>query len=69
MDVGDLTGDGKADLIAVEAESGGSYHYMLGTSSGSGVSSWTPVQSRDAPCDGNAGRRLHRRRQSRHRRG
>jgi hypothetical protein len=43
--VGDLTGDGKADIVAVESQSNGKYRYMLGKSSGSGISSWTQVMS------------------------
>jgi FG-GAP-like repeat len=41
--VGDFTGDGKADIVAVESEGNGKYRYMLGTSSGSGVSSWSQI--------------------------
>ena len=41
--VGDLTGDGKADIVAVEPEGNGKYRYMLGTSSGTGISSWKSI--------------------------
>jgi len=40
MGVGDVTGDGKADVASVESEGGGKYRYMLGTSNGSNISSW-----------------------------
>jgi hypothetical protein len=43
MDVGDVTGDGKADVVAVESEGGGNYRYMLGTSNGSGIGSWVQI--------------------------
>ena len=43
--VGDLTGDGKADVVAVESQGGGQYRYMLGKSSGSGISSWSSILS------------------------
>ena len=43
--LGDLTGDGKADIVAVEPEGSGKYRYMLGTSSGTGISSWKQVMS------------------------
>jgi hypothetical protein len=39
--VGDITGDGKADIVAVEKQSNGQYRYMLGTSSGGGISNWS----------------------------
>jgi hypothetical protein len=42
---GDFTGDGKADIVSVEPEGNGKYRYMLGSSSGSAVSSWTQVLS------------------------
>ena len=45
MRVGDYTGDGKADIISAEPDGAGKYQYMVGTSSGSGVSSWTKVLS------------------------
>ncbi len=41
--VGDFTGDGKADVVSVESEGGSNYRYMLGVSSGSGISSWSKV--------------------------
>jgi hypothetical protein len=41
--LGDLTGDGKADIVAVEPEGSGKYRYMLGTSSGTGISSWSSI--------------------------
>jgi len=40
MDVGDVNGDGKADIVAVERESGGLFRYMLGTSNGAGNFAW-----------------------------
>ncbi len=45
FDLGDFTGDGKADIVSVESEGNGKYRYMLGISSGSGVSSWGSVLS------------------------
>jgi hypothetical protein len=45
MALGDFTGDGKADIVSVEPDGTGKYRYMLGTSSGAGVSSWTPILS------------------------
>ena len=45
MGVGDFTGDKKADIVAAEPDGAGKYQYMVGTSSGSGISSWTKVQS------------------------
>jgi hypothetical protein len=38
MTIGDVNGDGKADVVSVERESSGNYRYMLGTSNGSGFS-------------------------------
>ncbi|MDO8184313.1 FG-GAP-like repeat-containing protein [Conexibacter sp. JD483] len=47
--VGDLTGDGRDDVIAVEdsgvLSGGGRYRYMLGTSNGAGIASWNPILS------------------------
>ena len=43
MAVGDFSGDGKADIIATEEESAGKYRYVLGTSNGSGIASWTTL--------------------------
>ena len=43
--VDDLSGDGKADLVAVESQPNGKYRYMLGTSNGSGIGSWSQVMS------------------------
>ncbi|HYH54460.1 MAG TPA: FG-GAP-like repeat-containing protein [Solirubrobacterales bacterium] len=43
--VGDLTGDGKADIVAIEPEGNSKYRYMLGTSNGAGVGSWSQVMS------------------------
>jgi hypothetical protein len=43
MRSGDFTGDGKADIVAVESESNGKFRYMLGTSNGSGIGSWSQV--------------------------
>jgi hypothetical protein len=43
--VGDLTGDGKADIVSVESQGNGKYRYMLGKSSGTGISSWSQVMS------------------------
>ncbi|MGE5335963.1 MAG: FG-GAP repeat domain-containing protein [Nitrososphaerota archaeon] len=43
MSVGDFTGDGKADILALESEGNGKYRYMLGVSSGAGISSWKQV--------------------------
>jgi hypothetical protein len=45
MGTADFTGDGKADIISVESEGNGKYRYMLGTSSGSGVSTWGQMLS------------------------
>jgi Matrixin/FG-GAP-like repeat len=45
MGVGDLTGDGKADIVGVESEGNGKFRYMLGTSNGAGIASWNPVLS------------------------
>ena len=42
---GDFNGDGKTDIVSVEPEGGATYRYMLGISSGSGVSSWSKVLS------------------------
>ena len=41
--LGDITGDGKADVVAVESQGGGQYRYMLGKSSGTGISSWSSI--------------------------
>lgn len=43
LELGDVTGDGKEDIISVENEGSGKYRYMLGTSSGSSISSWKSV--------------------------
>jgi len=43
LELGDLTGDGKEDIVTVEDEGGGKYRYMLGTGSGAGVSSWKSI--------------------------
>jgi len=43
--VADLTGDGKADIVAVEPDGTGKYRYMLGISSGTCISSWTQILS------------------------
>jgi FG-GAP-like repeat/Trypsin len=43
MGVGDFTGDKKADIVSVESEGGGKYRYMLGTSNGSGIASWSTL--------------------------
>jgi hypothetical protein len=42
---GDFTGDGKADVVVTEPDTGGKYRYVLGTSSGSGISSWNLLKS------------------------
>ena len=43
MRIGDVTGDGKADIVTAESEGNGNYRYMLGTSNGSGLASWNQV--------------------------
>jgi FG-GAP-like repeat len=43
--VGDLTGDGKADIVAIESEGNGNDRFMLGTSNGAGISSWSQIMS------------------------
>jgi hypothetical protein len=45
MELGDATGDGKADIVSVEPDGTGKYRYMQGTSSGAGVSSWSTIMS------------------------
>ncbi|HET6999516.1 MAG TPA: VCBS repeat-containing protein, partial [Solirubrobacterales bacterium] len=45
MDLGDFDADGKADMVAAEAEGGGLYRYMVGISTGSGISKWLKVKS------------------------
>jgi len=50
MVVGDMSGDGKADVLTVEEEGGGKYRYMLGTSSGTGIASWSQILSGMAPA-------------------
>jgi hypothetical protein len=45
MDLGDYTGDGKADIVAVEDAGGGSFRYMRGISDGSGNFSWGTLMS------------------------
>lgn len=47
---GDMSGDGKADILTVEPEGGGKFRYMLGTSSGSGIASWSQILSGMAPA-------------------
>ncbi|HET6997961.1 MAG TPA: VCBS repeat-containing protein, partial [Solirubrobacterales bacterium] len=37
--------DGKTDIISAESEGGGLYRYMVGFSTGSGISSWVKVKS------------------------
>jgi hypothetical protein len=49
MSVGDFNADGKADIVGVEAEGGGKYRYMVGLSTGTGISSWSPVLSGMSP--------------------
>jgi hypothetical protein len=51
LELGDLTGDGKEDIVTVESEGGGKYRYMLGTSSGSGISSWKLILPGMSPAD------------------
>ncbi len=43
--VADFTGDGKADIVAAESEGNGKYRYMLGTSNGTGIASWSQLIS------------------------
>jgi uncharacterized protein YegP (UPF0339 family) len=43
LQLGDLTGDGKDDIVAIESEGNGKFRYVLGTSNGSGVSSWKSI--------------------------
>jgi FG-GAP-like repeat len=45
MAVGDVNGDGKADIVSVESEGNGKYRYMLGVSSGAAISSWSQILS------------------------
>ena len=45
LDLGDFNADGKADIVSVESEGNGKYRYMLGTSNGAGVGSWSQVMS------------------------
>jgi hypothetical protein len=45
MELGDVTGDGKADIVTEESEGNGQCRYMLGTGTGSGVSSWKQALS------------------------
>jgi hypothetical protein len=40
MAVADFSGDGKADIVAVEKQSNGQYRYKVGYSTGTGISSW-----------------------------
>jgi hypothetical protein len=40
MAVADFSGDGKADIVAVEEEGDGDYRYKVGYSTGTGISSW-----------------------------
>jgi hypothetical protein len=49
LGVADFTGDGKADVIAAEPEGNGKTRYMLGTSSGTGFSSWKQLLGNMAP--------------------
>ncbi len=51
MRVGDVNGDKKADIVAVESESGSKYRYMFGISSGSGISSWSKVLGGMSPAE------------------
>jgi len=41
MQLGDVTGDGKADIVAVEVPAGQPARYMLGKSNGNGTFSWS----------------------------
>ena len=59
LELGDLTGDGKDDIITVEDENNGQYRYMLGTSSGSGVSSWKAILTHMASADDMAVGAMH----------
>ena len=43
MELGDITGDGKADVITEETQGNGQCRYMLGTGTGAGISSWKQV--------------------------
>ena len=43
MDVGDFNADGKADVVAVENQGGGQFRFMLGTSNGAGIGSWSQL--------------------------
>jgi hypothetical protein len=45
MALGDLAGDGKADVVAAEPDEDGKYRYMLGTSNGTGISGWSKILS------------------------
>ncbi len=45
MAVGDVTGDGKADVVSVESEGNGKYRYMLGA----GVPTYASTVNADAP--------------------
>jgi hypothetical protein len=51
LELGDVTGDGKEDVVTVENEGSGKVRYMLGTSSGSGISSWKSILSSMSPAD------------------
>ena len=51
MQLGDVTGDGKADIVAVEVPAGQPARYMLGKSNGNGTFSWgyTNLKSMTVP--------------------
>jgi FG-GAP-like repeat len=55
MRVGDFTGDGKADIISMEAEGNGKYRYMLGTSNGSGIANYSQILSGMGEVEGMGG--------------
>lgn len=48
MAVGEITGDGKADIVAVESGGGGQFRYMYGVSAGTWVYGWATAQSQRA---------------------
>ena len=43
MDLGDFNADGKADVIGVENQGGGKFRFMLGTSNGAGIGTWSQL--------------------------